>query len=278
MASDNAQQIEFWNGLAGERWATLSDVTERSLGFITAALMPFAAARQGERVLDLGCGCGATSIELAKAVGTSGRVCGIDISKPMLRVARERASAEGVSVTFTEADASAHPFQPDCDLAFSRFGVMFFADPAAAFANIRTALSPRGRLVFVCWRDLSENLWAHGPLEAARDLLPPQPPLELGAPGPFAFADGDRLRSILTRAGYTGIELQKLDTVMHMGATLEDAVRTALNIGPLSRAVGELSDSALIEVRLRAGNALKAFETPAGITPPAACWLLRANA
>src|SRR5215467_7085656 len=136
---DNAQQIEFWNGPSGQRWAALTETTDRSLSFITAALLPFAAAKKGERVLDVGCGCASTSLALAEAVGPSGAVTGVDISRPMLDVARRRATETGAKISFLEADASIHAFQPQHDLVFSRFGVMFFAEPVGAFVNIRKA-------------------------------------------------------------------------------------------------------------------------------------------
>jgi len=274
---DNSQQIEFWNGPSGERWAALNDTTERSLSFVTAALVPFAAAKSGERVLDVGCGCGLTTVTLAQAVPPGGRVKGIDISRPMLETARRRAKDMG-EVSFIEADASRYNFEPECDLAFSRFGVMLLAEPAAAFANIRAALKPTGRLAFVCWRALQDNAWAARPLASAMNLLPPQPPFDPHAPGPFALADRDRLLAILTSAGFRDPKADALDTLMNMGATLEDAVGAALSIGPLARAAMELDDAARDAVRARVRGTLAEFETPAGICPPAACWLVSARA
>ena len=275
---DNSQQIEFWNGRAGERWAALNDMTERSLALITASLMPFAAAKPGERVLDVGCGCGSTTVALARTVGASGRVRGIDISRPMLEVARQRAKDASLGIEFTEADASAHKFEREYDLVFSRFGVMFFADPFQAFANIRFAVADRGRMTFVCWRSFGENTWAASPFSAALDLLPPQPAADPHAPGPFALADKDRLVSILERAGFRTVSVEKLDTLMNMGATLDDAVFAALNIGPLARAVAEVDESTRPKIQERVRRVLSEFETPAGFAPPGACWLVRAQA
>jgi len=272
---DNTQQIEFWNGPGGQKWAQLNDSTELMLSYITAALMPFAAAKPGERVLDIGCGCGTTSTALAQSVGAGGAVTGVDISKPMLEVARKRA---GANMNFVEADASAHAFKPEYDLIFSRFGVMFFADPKAAFANIRTALKPGGRVAFVCWRSPLENAWAARPLAVAMDLLPPQETVDPTAPGPFAFADRARLTSILTGAGFKDVKLEPLDTVSGMGATADQAAAASLNIGPLSRAAGGLDDGTKAKIHARVREALAEFKTPAGITPPAACWLVSARA
>jgi len=271
--SSNAQQIEYWNGAVGERWARLQETIDGNLAAITKALMPFAAAKPGERVLDIGCGCGTTTLALSKAVGPGGDVTGVDISAPMLAVARAR----GTDANFLEADASVHLFKPTHNLVFSRFGVMFFADPAAAFANIRKALAPHGRLAFVCWRAVQDNLWASAPFAAARDLLPPQEPAEPLAPGPFAFADDARLKEILSQAGFRNVRIEKLDSTMNMGASAEDAAAQALNIGPLSRAASELDEATREKIRARARDALAKFAGPQGITPPAACWLVGAT-
>lgn len=274
----NAEQIEYWNGDPGRRWASLYDTTERSMTFITAALMPFAAAKPGERVLDIGCGCGSTTLHLAKAAGETGFVAAVDISRPMLDVARGRAQEMGLPIQFTEADASSFAFKPEFDLVFSRFGVMFFWDPEAAFGNIRKALKPGGRVAFVCWRTLPENDWAARPLVAARDLLPPPEPVDPYAPGPFAFADSERLIGILGRAGFREARADKLDTLMQMGATLDDAVQASLSIGPLSRAAREVDELSRSRIRERVREVLAAYRTPAGVAPPAACWLVSARA
>jgi len=273
--SGNQDQIDYWNGPAGQRWAEAQESMDRNLAAINAALLPFANVRAGERVLDIGCGCGTTTFAFADAVGPNGMVTGLDISAPMLGVARARAASK--SAEFIEADASAHSFRPEYDAVTSRFGVMFFADPGAAFANIRKSLKPGGRLAFVCWRAMPENVWAFAPFMAARDLLPAQPPPDPNAPGPFAFADPVRLKSILEGAGFKNVKLEKLDTVMHMAATARDAAQFSLSIGPLSRAAAELDEATRAKIVERVAAAMKKFETPAGVTPPAACWLVGAT-
>ncbi len=268
--TDNSEQIEYWNGAVGERWAAYQDVLDNALAAISGAALAFAAARPGERVLDIGCGCGTTTYALAKAVGTGGDVTGVDISKPMLARARGR----GVGVNFMEADAAARLFHATHDLVFSRFGVMFFADPVAAFANIRKAVAPHGRLAFVCWRSMAENLWASAAFGAAREFLPPQEATDPHAPGPFAFADDKRLNGILSDAGFRDIRIEKLDSVMAMGAGLDEAVDQALRIGPLARAVADIDDAARAKVQIAVRGVLEKFRTPAGVMPPAACWLV----
>jgi SAM-dependent methyltransferase len=273
----NEQQIEFWNGTVGQRWAQLQDRIDLQLNNIADALMPFACAKPGERVLDIGCGTGSTTLRLGMAVAPEGSVAGIDISVPMLEVARARAQAMNADIPFLEEDASRHDFAPVFDLVFSRFGVMFFEDPVAAFKNIRKALAPKGRLAFVCWRTFKENAWAFVPYVAAQPFLPEQPPSDPHAPGPFAFADSERLKDILAQAGFANIRIEKLDTTSNLGVTPDDAANSALNVGPLSRAASELDDATRAKIHAAMKDAFKAHQTPAGVTPAAACWLVGAT-
>jgi len=269
----NAEMREYWNGAVGERWAAFQPVLDKALQAISDAALAFADAQPGERVLDVGCGTGTTTYAFAKAVGPGGSVTGIDISRPMLAAARAR----GTGANFREGDASTQLFHPTHDLVFSRFGVMFFDDPDVAFANIRKALAPQGRLAFVCWRDVKENLWASLPIAAARPLLPPQEPMDPTAPGPFAFADSQRLEGILSKAGYRDIRIEKLDSVVNMGATIDDAVDQAFRVGPLARATADADDTTKDKIRVVVREALAKFQTADGVTPPAACWLVGAN-
>jgi len=275
--SSNAQQIEYWNGPTGAKWAALQERIDHFLGTITDSAFVFAAPASGERALDVGCGCGTTTLRLALQLAPGGGATGIDISAPMLSVARARAAAQNADVAFLEADASSFAFQPVFDLVFSRFGVMFFADPAAAFANMRNALSPDGRLAFVCWRSAKDNAWATVPMAAAKDHLPPQEPADPLAPGPFALADEARLRTILKDAGYRDIEIEKFDGHVNMGETIEDAVTQSLAVGPLSRAAADMDEAARRNIGKAVAQALASFQSPIGITLPAACWLVRAR-
>lgn len=272
--SGNETQIEYWNGKVGERWAAFQETLDRAMSAITASVLAFAAAKPGEHVLDIGCGCGTTALLLAKAVAPGGKVSGVDISAPMLARARARAKAADADIAFAEADASERAFEPEFDLVFSRFGAMFFADPAAAFANTRKALKPGGRMAFVCWRAAEKNAWASAPFAAARDLLPPQEPADPQAPGPFAFADGGRVKGILREAGFSNVRLEELDTAMDMGADLEAAIEQSLKIGPLARALSEADEAVKDKVRARIRDALATYLTPKGVLAPAACWLV----
>jgi SAM-dependent methyltransferase len=268
-------QLEYWNGPTAQRWIAGGEQLDRGIAGVTAALMERAAARPGERVLDVGCGCGTTTLLLAERVGTGGDVEGVDISAPMLEVARTRGAALGVR--FTEADATTHELRVPVDLVFSRFGVMFFADPVAAFDNLRRALAPGGRVVFACWRAPEQNAWATVPLAAARDLLPPAPPPDPDAPGPFAFADESRLRGILSAAGFRHIDVARHDDTMYLGATAADAAAYTLTIGPLSRAASEQPAPVRQAILVRVAAALASFVTPDGVAPPASVWLVTAR-
>ena len=273
--NDNAAQYEFWNGPVGERWAGRQDAVDYTLQYIHAALMAFAAPAPGMRVLDIGCGGGTTTLALAKAVAP-GRATGVDISAPMIAAAKARAA--GLPVEFFQADAAFHAFEPEYDLVFSRLGVMFFADPPSAFANIRKALKPGGRLAFLCWRAYADNPWMQQTYDAAADLLPPQEPSVPNAPGPFGLADGARTEVILAKAGFRDIVVKPLDTISQLGATLDAAVYEALQLGPLARAARDLDDETRRNIRDRIRPVLAAFETPDGIQPSAACWLVGAKA
>lgn len=273
----NAQQIEYWNGPTGVKWAALQERLDRFLGAITDAVMPFADPKSGERALDVGCGCGTTTLLLALALAPEGAATGVDISVPMLDVAQARAQAQNANVTFIEADAAIHAFQPVFDLVFSRFGVMFFVDPTRAFANIRRALAPGGRIAFVCWRQAKDNAWASVPMAAAKDFLPPQEPVDPLAPGPFAFADDKRIQTILRDAGYRDIGIEAFDGHVNMGETLADAAIQALAVGPLSRAAADLDETVRAKIGQAVAMALEPFQSPIGVTPAAACWFVRAK-
>ena len=275
-------QSAYWNEVAGPRWVALQERLDPLLASLTATAIDFAAPRAGDRVLDIGCGCGATLLELSPRVGPQGKVVGIDISAVMLERARQRVAAQGLAnVTPLRADASTHAFEPATfDLAFSRFGVMFFEDSVRAFAAIRRALRPGGRLAFITWRRLSENPWFLLPYLAVKPLLPPQPPADPEAPGPFRFADPEVLRRILSGAGFSAIEVTPHDSMLQLAGPgeLTRAVDFALQIGPVSRALA----TAEAEVKAAAMAAVRAelakHESSEGVALSAGTWLVSARA
>jgi SAM-dependent methyltransferase len=191
---------------------------DRAVAALSKELLDLAAPQPGERVLDIGCGPGTTVLELARRIGAGGHVLGADVSEPSVARARERIAAAGLRhAEVIVADASVHPFPPDSfELTFSRFGIMFFSDPVAAFANMRRAMKPGGRLTLAVFRPASEKLWPNAPLEAVRDLLPPIPTPGPEEPGPFSWADPARVHRILEGAGFSEVSLTPLDPVIQL--------------------------------------------------------------
>ena len=193
-------------------------------------------------------------------------------------LAAARARAGDAAVTFVEADAATMKYVPEYDLIFSRFGVMFFADPVGAFAHFRTALKPGGRLAFSCWCAMQENDWVSLPFEAAGDLVPPQAPQEPHAPGQFSFADDKRVYSILTGAGFCNIRIDRLATMVKLGVDVDDAANGALNSGTLLRAATEVDEATREIIRVRLRNLMARYAAPDGVALPGACWLVGATA
>jgi len=274
----NTTQADYWNGGAGQTWVELKDLIDlelRPLGLeAQAALSP----RPGERVLDIGCGSGETSLDLAAAVAPNGSVVGADISRLLLDLAAERAKGRGLAVRFLAADAQVSDFGGEpFDAVFSRFGVMFFSDPGAAFANIRRSLKPGGRLAFVCWRPFEENPLMKAPLDAAQALIPPLPPSDPLAPGPFAFADPERVRGILGGSGFTEVAIRSFDATVG-GWTPDQALLVAQRLGPLGGMLRENPDLRP-KVLAAVAGALERFTGPDGkVGMPAAVWIVTASA
>lgn len=275
----NAGQIAYWNAAAGQTWAALQERLDRQLEPLGRAAIDALDPAADERIIDIGCGAGQTSLELAGEVGPDGTVLGVDISAPLLEVARRRAAEAGLAnVRFLEADAQTRAFAPgSADGVFSRFGVMFFADPPAAFRNIREALRPGGRLAFVCWRPLALNEWMLIPMRAALQHIPaPPPPADPNAPGPFAFADPDRVRGILGEAGFSDIAIEAHDTRIG-GNDLDQTVAMSLRVGPLGALLREnpdMRDTVVGSIR----EALEPHAGPAGVFLPGAVWVVTARA
>jgi SAM-dependent methyltransferase len=242
MPADNSEQIAEWNGAMGERWVAKRQEIDRLVLPFGHAALKTAAPQPGERAIDIGCGCGDTSIEIARLVGATGAVLGVDVSRPMLAVARSRAAqANYAHLTFREGDASEAALPANTDLLFSRFGVMFFSQPSPAFSHMRKSLRAGGRCVFVCWRAPRDNPWAMTPLSAARQAMGVTPaPADPDAPGPFAFAEEERLRAILSGAGFGAIDAQRFDAAVFLGATPRSAAEGVVQMGPVSRLVREM--------------------------------------
>lgn len=235
----NADQIAYWNGPGGRHWTDRQQLQDVVLAPVSKILIERAAVKAGEAVFDIGCGCGATSFDLLTQVGPGGHVTGVDISEPMLGRARELAPPN-MPIEFVLADATVYPFPPaSADMLFSRFGVMFFAQPSDSFANMRKALRPGGRLAFACWRTPRDNTWMMLGLQEAYKYVPKLPEMKPDDPGPFSFASEERVRRILGEAGFSNVEMDRVDLLLDIatGRGLEAAIETTLAIGPTSRAL-----------------------------------------
>jgi len=283
VAESNAEQARYWNEVAGPRWVRFQERLDREIAGLGLLALERAALAEGEAVLDVGCGCGGTALEIARRVGSRGRVLGVDLSRPMLARARERAAAAGAGqLRFVEADAQAVALEPGVfDVLFSRFGVMFFGDPIAAFANLRRALRPAGRVAFVCWQRIADNPWMMVPMGAlAKHLtLPPPPPP--GTPGPGAFGDAGRVRRLLESAGFSEVEAHDVREPIRLGGGgLDEAVEFVLEIGPAASALREAGASPELRAQIAGSlrEALAPFAAGGAPTLPSAAWIFTARA
>lgn len=280
MSAANADQIALWNEDLGQRWVREQARLDASIAPFGAAALRAAAVRVGEVVLDIGCGCGDTSLFLAKAVSPGGEVLGVDVSAPMLARADARAAEAGLqNVRFAEGDASSAKLGGPFDLLFSRFGVMFFDDPPKAFAHLRSAIKPGGRMAFVCWRSFAENEWARLPALAAISVLgPPSTPSDPIAPGPFALGDALRTRAILEGAGWREVSIAPFDAPMKMGRDVADAAWWSTQMGPAGAMLREAGEDKRDAVVAALTQALEPFAGADGVALPGAVWIVSATA
>ena len=281
MTIANTEQAEHWNSSEAEHWVTHQYAYDRMLEPFATMVCEAAALRSGDTVLDVGCGCGATT-RAAATIVAPGRALGVDLSAPMLARAHADATTAGLAnVAFEQADAQIHPLDAGAfDAVISRFGVMFFADPIAAFANLRRATRPGGRLAFVCWQDLVANEW----MVVAGGAIAQHVPLpDLGPPtaaGMFAFADPDRVRDLLSSAGWDKISIEARQTSMLLGGggTLDETVEF-LRTGSMGRTLLDGVDPATAERAVSAvRDALAAHLGDDGVRLGAAVWCVRASA
>ena len=275
----NTEEIAYWNGSGGERWLKRQQVNEALLSPIADVLLDRAAPRVGEFVLDIGCGCGATTFALARCVGRTGRALGIDVSSPLIERARQL-SPPDLHVDFVLADATAYPFEANrADLLCSRLGVMFFADPIRSFVNMRRGLRAGARLAFICWRKPRENPWAMLPLEQVYRHVPRLPEVGPEDPGPFSFADEHRVRATLERAGFNAVVLEAVDLRLDLanGRGLDAAVDVALGIGPASRALERQPPASVAAAAESIRSALAPHQVADSVPLGAAVWAVTAT-
>ena len=275
----NPRGAEFWNSTMGHSWVSQQAAISDVFTSVTSVSLDAAAAKPGEHVIDIGCGTGDTLLAFAKVVGPSGSVLGVDVSVPMLGFAKHRAAEAGLgNVTCALADATSYAFEPRwADLVYSRFGVMFFDDPIKAFTNIRSGMKAGGRLVFVCFRSMPESPWFRVPIEAARPHVPPQPTVDPMAPGMFSLAREERLRGILTEAGFREMALKATDVPIH-GKDITQSMAFITQAGPLPALLENASDEQRTRATEAVRNALAANIGADGCGLHVGLWLVSALA
>ena len=268
---------DYWRNEGGDKWVEIIDATEKSIGVFDEFLYRHAGIREGEMVLDVGCGGGANSTRIAALVGKSGHVTGLDISPRILAIARERGRAFH-NLEFVAADAAGYrPDGPGFDLVFSRFGLMFFSDPVAAMRNLHTLLLPSGRIVYLCWRTFAENPWMKAPAEAVFTVIPPAgPPPDPDAPGPFSLGTREKIELLMARAGFTGLTVDAVDVPINMGP-LQQALENYTRLGPAAALIGEARGVKKEQAMAALKSLLEKHETPQGVELPAACWVVTAK-
>ena len=269
----NAGQHEFWNSDPGRNWVAHQEGLDALHEAVTDVLLAAARPEPGERVLDVGCGAGAQTFALARAVGPEGGVTGIDFSAPLLDRARQRQAELGVgNVAFRQGDAQVERFEPAAfDLVASRFGVMFFDAPVVAFRNLAGALREGGRIAAVAWQGPEANPWFTLPQRLAVERLGEVAPAPPDAPGPMAFRDAERVLGILDEAGFTEVRAEPVATELHHPGGVEAAVDLATRIGPVSRTLREKggTEADRVAIQEKLGEALDVYRTPDGIRVPA---------
>ena len=279
-------QSEYWNGNAGKQWASLANNQDTLLGKLGEATMDAAEVSIGQSVLDIGCGSGGSTFEISRRIGSDGTVWGVDISKPMLDIAIARLTSHGIgNVKLSEADVTTFDFENySFDIAFSRFGVMFFEDPVASFSSIANSLKSNGRLAFCCWRSLSKNEWFELPLNVGLKYCNQDnkvDPMDVAGhsytPGPMAFKDRDLIDTILTDSGFSAISIKDHKSTLVVGSTPTIAANNLISIGPLSRLILNYDDQikALIQTELE--QQLMQHVTSEGVKLKSNIWIVTAR-
>lgn len=272
IATANEGMVKYWNSEATAGWVNQQEATDQRLSAVSDEIIARAKPQPGERAMDIGCGTGATSLRVADRVGPQGSVLGVDISAPMLELAQRRATEGGYAqLSFERADAQIRSFAPDTDLLVSRFGIMFFSDPVAAYANMLTALKPGGRMVFAAWGPAKDNPWHKIPMEAAIARLGRPEPGPPNAPGPLALADRDYALGIVSEAGFANPSVDIANVTLSAPGDLDALAKRFITTGPASRLLrqldGDKEDEAAIVEAIRSG--FTPYDSSDGVRVPA---------
>lgn len=273
----NKEQETLWNTVAGHAWVDAEETLDQMLRPFEERLVKAVVDASSGSVLDVGCGTGSTTVAFARQLGEQGRCIGIDISSPMIEAARNRAARAGAAARFIRADAQVYPFEPaSFDLIVSRFGVMFFDDIVAAFANLRRAAKNGAMLRFIAWRSPEENAFMTTAERAARPLFPDMPQREPDAPGQFALADARHMRNILEESGWVEIDIQPLDVrCTFPEAELE---RYFTRLGPLGPLLQDIDEQTRTRVVQTVRSAYDPYAHDGAVRFDAACWEAAARA
>ena len=269
-------QAALWNGVAGQAWVETQELLDQVFKPFEDVLVETVGAKSARDVLDVGCGTGGTTLAIARSLGADGRCVGVDISQPMIALARARASRERVPATFICADAQRRTFEPaSADMITSRFGVMFFDDPVAAFANLRTAAREGAELALIVWRSAADNPFMTTAERAAAALLPNIPDRQPDAPGQFAFADRSRVHRILEESGWADIDIQPIDVACTFPE--KELVGYLTRFGPLGRILHAVDDHTRTQVVEAVRPAFDPYVHGAEVRFNAACWMVGAR-
>ncbi len=274
--------VDFWNEILVPKFMKYRHILVDGLAHHSAAIFPSLQVREGDRVLDVGCGFGDTAIQLARRVGPSGSALGIDCCAAFLEIARKDAAAAGVdNVSFVEGDAQSHRFEPEYDFCFSRFGTQFFENPVGGLRNMRGALRPGGRMTMIVWRGIDDNPWLGVPRDIVSCYLPP--PGEDGrscGPGPFSMANQEMVTKQLEIAGYDAIAFERVDAPLQVGETVEESIGFQLALGPAGEVYREAGEEAeqkhdVIDRALK--RELGRHRTAEGIVMNSSSWVISAR-
>jgi len=284
VAAANEEALEAWDGVLFDRFVKFRDLVTTGLGAHGEAALKVHPPSAGERVLDIGCGFGDTSQQIAELVGETGSVLGVDVAPRFIEAARTEAEQAGVgNVEFAVRDVEVTQFDDRFDYAFARFGTMFFANPVAAMRNVREALAPNGQLCMVVWRRKLDNDWLHRAEKVVEEFVekPEESDEPTCGPGPFSMANADTTSDILLNAGFVDIELRRCDIPIKIGRDLDHAVEMVTAIGPAGeviRLAGEEAEQIRPQVESALREALAEFDGPEGVVAGASTWIVSAKA
>jgi SAM-dependent methyltransferase len=284
VAPSNEETHEAWNGVLFDRWAAFRPIVTDGLGAHGEAALRRYPPGSGERALDIGCGFGDTTRQVAELVGSQGSVLGIDLAERFIDTARAEAEEAGIAnVSFVAGDVQTTEFEQSFDYAFSRMGTMFFANPVAALRNVRRALTPGGRLSMVVWRRKLDNDWLHRAELVVEEFVsePEESDEPTCGPGPFSMAGADTTSDILLNAGFEEIEFGRCDLEFKIGADLDAAVELVMALGPAGeviRLAGEEAERIRPQIAAALREALSEFAHPDGVRAPASTWIVGARA